>query len=74
LTNTGAARRPVWAGGTAAQWREWHRENRAYLFFSDAGEYGWCVDPLAKRRGVPSSQLRGPAPGDVPARWEKSYL
>ncbi len=30
-------------------------------FFSECGTYRWYIDPLAKRRGIPSDQLRGPA-------------
>lgn len=40
-------------------WQEWFKANRPYLFFSDEGDYHWYVDPLAKKRGIPSSQLRG---------------
>jgi hypothetical protein len=47
-------------------WRTWHKENRAYLFFSDTGGYRWYTDPLAKRRGVPTAQLRGPARATLP--------
>jgi hypothetical protein len=44
-----------------ASWEKWFNENRAYLFFSDQGDYRWYVDPLAKKRGIPSKELRGPA-------------
>ena len=44
----------------ADAWATWLGENRRYLFFSDVGWYRWYVDPLAKRRGVPTSRLRGP--------------
>lgn len=54
------------ADATAEQWRAWHRENGAYLFFSDTGGYRWYVDPLAQRRGVPTAQLRGPARATLP--------
>ncbi len=40
-------------------WQEWFKANRPYLFFSDEGDYHWYVDPLAKKRGVPSGALRG---------------
>ena len=46
---------------TTDAWQAWLRPNRPYLFFSDQGDYRWYVDPLAKKRGVPSAQLRGPA-------------
>ncbi len=42
-------------------WNNWWEENRPYLFFSQPGGYRWHVDPLAKRRGVPSRELFGPA-------------
>ncbi len=45
----------------ADAWAAWWSENRPYLFFSDVGGYRWYLDPLSKRRGVPTSQLRGPA-------------
>jgi hypothetical protein len=45
----------------AERWNAWLKENRPYLFFSDPGGYRWYLDPLAKRRGVPSADLRGPA-------------
>lgn len=44
-----------------AAWEKWLPENRPYLFFSDQGDYHWYVDPLAKKRGVPSHELRGAA-------------
>jgi len=47
-------------------WEQWFKENRAYLFFSEQGDYRWYVDPLAKKRGVPSKQLRGPARASRP--------
>jgi hypothetical protein len=49
------------ADAKAPKWRAWWEENRQYLFFSDTGGYRWYVDPLAKRRRVPTSELRGPA-------------
>lgn len=42
------------------EWMKWLKENRSYLFFSDQGDYRWYVDPLAKKRGIPSAELRGP--------------
>ncbi len=44
-----------------AAWHEWWEQNRPYLFFSERGGYRWYVDPLARRRGIPSRELRGPA-------------
>ncbi len=43
---------------TAATWTAWWKENQPYAFGSDDGDYRWYVDPLAKRRGVPQSELR----------------
>jgi len=50
---------------TADQWSAWWQENKPYLFASDVGIYRWYVDPLAKKRGVPSTELRGPKRGDA---------
>jgi hypothetical protein len=55
------------ADGTVERWRAWARENGPYLFFSDAGGYRWYVDPLAKRRGVPTGKLRGIARATRPS-------
>ncbi len=49
------------ADAKAEKWRAWWEENRQYLFFSDTGGYRWYIDPLAKRRRVPTAELRGPA-------------
>jgi hypothetical protein len=49
------------AGADAAQWQGWWKENGPYLFFSESGWYRWYLDPLAKKRGVPTAALRGPA-------------
>jgi hypothetical protein len=53
---------PQGDGGATAGWLA---ENRPYLFASDTGDYRWYVDPLAKRRGVPSAELRGPRRADA---------
>ncbi len=52
---------------SADPWRSWLRENKQYLFFSDTGGYRWYVDPLAKKRAVPTAQLRGPTRATLPA-------
>ncbi len=46
------------------EWSKWWNANRPYLFFSEAGRYQWYIDPLAKKRGVPSKELRGAARAD----------
>ncbi len=50
---------------TAAGWEEWWRANGPYVFYSELGGYQWYVDPLAKKRGVPTKDLRGPARADM---------
>lgn len=40
-------------------WESWWLSNRPYLFYCDSGGYRWYVDPLAKKRGMPTSSLRG---------------
>lgn len=47
-----------------AAWKKWHEGHAPYLFFLETGRYRWYVDPLAKARGVPSLDLRGPARAD----------
>lgn len=54
------------ANGTPALWRQWWLENRPYLFYATSGGYRWYIDPLAKRRSIPSEKLRGPARASVP--------
>jgi hypothetical protein len=56
------------ASADAAAWEQWWRENSPYLFYSELGGYRWYVDPLAKKRGVPSKDLRGPLRADANAR------
>jgi hypothetical protein len=51
-------------GGSADAWDLWWEENQAFAFASDAGDYRWYIDPLAKKRGVPSAELRGPRRAD----------
>ena len=46
---------------SSADWEQWFKENEPYLFFSDQGDYRWYIDPLVKKRAMPSAQLRGPA-------------
>jgi hypothetical protein len=47
--------------GTASEWTKWWETNRPYLFYSELGGYRWYIDPLAKRRNIPSDKLQGPA-------------
>lgn len=46
-------------GDSAEAWDAWWEESRPYAFASDAGDYRWYVDPLAKKRGVPTAEMRG---------------
>ena len=48
----------------ADAWDKWWRDNSPYLFYSELGGYRWYLDPLAKKRGVPSKDLRGPLRAD----------
>jgi hypothetical protein len=50
---------------SAEEWLEWFKEHRTFIFFTDIGGYRWYVDPLAKARGVPTEELRGPARADA---------
>jgi hypothetical protein len=52
---------PAPTSASADDWRRWWTANRDYLFFSDTGGFRWYLDPLAKKRGVPSRDLRGAA-------------
>jgi hypothetical protein len=54
--------------GTATAWTAWWKENRPFAFASDAGDYRWYLDPLAKARGIPSSELKGPRRADQSPR------
>jgi hypothetical protein len=49
------------ADASREKWRAWWKANERYLFFSDTGGYLWYIDPLAKKRGVKTADLRGPA-------------
>ena len=50
---------PCGPKGGAGAWAEWWKDNKMYAFASDAGDYRWYVDPLAKKRGIPSAEFRG---------------
>ena len=49
------------ATATAEAWTKWIAAHRDFVFFSDVGGFRWVVDPLARKRGVPTAQLRGAA-------------
>ncbi len=49
------------ADASPRDWQAWWDENQHFLFFSDSGGFRWYVDPLAKRRGIPTRDLRGQA-------------
>jgi len=51
-------------GNDAAAWTKWWQENGSYVFYSELGCYHWYIDPLAKKRGIPTKDLRGPARAD----------
>jgi hypothetical protein len=45
-------------------WSKWHQANAPYLFYSEWAGYRWYIDPLAKTRGIPTADLRGPVRAD----------
>ena len=51
-------------GETAEAYDHWWKENQAFAFASDAGDSRWYIDPLAKKRGVSVSEMRGPRRAD----------
>lgn len=52
------------ASASADAWKEWWEQNAPYLFYSELGCYRWYVDPLARKRGLPTKDLRGSARAD----------
>lgn len=56
---------PLGSNATADDWDKWWRENLQYVFYSELGCYRWYIDPLAKKRGIPTKDLRGSARADV---------
>ena len=55
---------PLGTNAGAGDWGKWWRENSPYVFYSELGGYRWYVDPLARKRGIPTKDLRGPARAD----------
>ena len=47
-------------GGDSDAWTSWWEENQRFAFASDSGDYRWYIDPLAKKRGVRVTEMRGP--------------
>ena len=43
--------RLVRAAAMRIAWASWWKENQRFAFASDAGDYRWYIDPLAKKRG-----------------------
>jgi len=56
---------PLGTNTSADDWDKWWQENSPYVFYSELGCYHWYIDPLAKKRGIPTKDLRGPAREDV---------
>jgi hypothetical protein len=50
--------------GGADAWASYWQDNQPFLFASDEGEFHWYLDPLAKSRGIPTRDLRGPKRAD----------
>lgn len=59
---------PTGAGRLAPieEWRDWHDENKPFLFFSDLGGYRWYVDPLRKTRNERLRRLFGESRATLP--------
>ena len=58
---------PVGPGaGDSNAWASWWKENQRFAFASDAGDYRWYIDSLAKKRGVPCRTMRGPKRASEP--------
>ena len=53
------------SGADVVACEKWWQENAPYVFYSELGGYQWYIDPLAKKRGVPTKDLRGPARADL---------
>jgi hypothetical protein len=49
------------AKGSVEAWQQFLAANERFLFYVEEGGYQWHLDPLAKARGVPCAELRGPA-------------
>jgi len=56
---------PLGTDAGADEWAKWWQENSPYVFYSELGCYRWYIDPLAKKRGIPTKDLRGSARADV---------
>lgn len=56
---------PFGTNTSADKWEKWWQENSPYLFYSELGGYRWYIDPLAKKRGIPTKDLRGALRADV---------
>ncbi len=41
-------------------WSTWWRDNGPYLYWSESDGHRWALDRLAKRRGIPTGECRGP--------------
>jgi hypothetical protein len=52
------------ADADVATWAAWWKQSQPYAFASDYGDYRWYIDTLAQKRGVPSSEMRGPKRAD----------
>jgi hypothetical protein len=54
------------SAGDSDAWASWWKENQRFAFASDSGDYRWYIDPLAKKRGVPTREMRGPKRASQP--------
>jgi hypothetical protein len=60
---------PPGPNASADEWDKWWQENSPYVFYSELGCYRWYIDPLAKKRGIPTKDLRGPARADLDKKF-----
>lgn len=67
LQRYGPRERPAASAG-AEEWRKWLEGNRPYLFYNEHSAYRWSIDALAKKRGVPTDELRGSNRADAGPR------
>ena len=65
---------PLGTNASADEWEKWWHENSPYVFYSELGNYSWYIDPLAKKRGIPTKDLRGPARANVTLAKQNQHL
>jgi hypothetical protein len=64
---------PLGPDAGADKWDQWYQENSPYVFYSELGGYRWYIDPLAKKRGIPTKDLRGPLRADADKKFAQAF-